>query len=144
MDRTRDSDTKWSKPGRERQIPYNITYIWNLKYGTDDPTYKTETDYDQGKQSCGSQGWDGHGVWGLGMQTVTFGMDRQWCPTIQQRELCVIGHFAVQQKLNKHYKSTILSKKEKRSVSVWFYLETMLNQKTNKQKIIKSIFLKLF
>ena len=24
--------TKWSKSGRERKIPYDITYIWNLKY----------------------------------------------------------------------------------------------------------------
>ena len=29
---------------RERQIPYDITYMWNLKYGTKEPIYKTETD----------------------------------------------------------------------------------------------------
>ena len=29
---------------RERQIPYDITYMWNLKYGTNEPIYKTETD----------------------------------------------------------------------------------------------------
>ena len=28
---------------RERQIPYDITYMWNLKYGTNEPIYKTET-----------------------------------------------------------------------------------------------------
>ena len=27
----------------ERQIPYNITYMWNLKYGTNEPIYRTET-----------------------------------------------------------------------------------------------------
>ena len=27
----------------EGQIPYNITYMWNLKYGTNEPIYKTET-----------------------------------------------------------------------------------------------------
>ena len=32
----------WSE--RERQIPYDITYMWNLNYGTNEPTYKTETD----------------------------------------------------------------------------------------------------
>ena len=32
-----------SKSERERQIPYDITYMWNLKYGTNEPTYKTET-----------------------------------------------------------------------------------------------------
>ena len=35
--------------------------------------------------------WERPGVWGLGMQTVIFGMDRQWGPTVQYRELCVIG-----------------------------------------------------
>ena len=28
----------------ERQIPYDITYTWNLKYDTKELTYKTETD----------------------------------------------------------------------------------------------------
>ena len=28
----------------ERQIPYDITYTWNLKYDTNELTYKTETD----------------------------------------------------------------------------------------------------
>ena len=59
---------------------------------------KTETDHGQEKQTCGSQGgkgWELDGcmsileVWG--MQTVVFGMDGQWDPTVQHRELCVIG-----------------------------------------------------
>ena len=29
------------KSERERQIPYDITYMWNLKYGTNEPMYKT-------------------------------------------------------------------------------------------------------
>ena len=29
-DGTRDSHTEWSKSERERQIPCDITYIWNL------------------------------------------------------------------------------------------------------------------
>ena len=32
------------KSERERQIPYDITYMWNLKYYTDDSIYKIETD----------------------------------------------------------------------------------------------------
>ena len=32
------------KSERERQIPYDITYTWNLKFGTDESIYKTETD----------------------------------------------------------------------------------------------------
>ena len=31
MDRPRDYYTKWSKSDRERQISYDITYMWNLK-----------------------------------------------------------------------------------------------------------------
>ena len=33
-----------SEIGQIRQIPYDITCTWNLKYGTDEPIYKTETD----------------------------------------------------------------------------------------------------
>ena len=44
MDGPRDYHTKWSKSDRERQIPYDITYIWNLKYDTNERIYKTETD----------------------------------------------------------------------------------------------------
>ena len=32
------------KSERERQIPHDITYIWNLIYDTNEPIYKTETD----------------------------------------------------------------------------------------------------
>ena len=46
MDATRDYHTKWSKSERERQIPYDITYMWNLKYATNEPIYKTKTDSD--------------------------------------------------------------------------------------------------
>ena len=43
MDRPRDYHTKWSKSDRERQI-YDITYMWNLTYDTNELIYKTETD----------------------------------------------------------------------------------------------------
>ena len=43
MHGTRDSHTKWNMAQRERQIPYDITYIWNLIYGTNEPTYRIET-----------------------------------------------------------------------------------------------------
>ena len=33
-----------SKSERERQIPYNNTYMWNLKYDTNEPFSETETD----------------------------------------------------------------------------------------------------
>ena len=44
MDAARDYHTKWGKSDRERQIPYDITYIWNLNYDTNELIYETETD----------------------------------------------------------------------------------------------------
>ena len=44
MDGPRDYHTKWSMSEKERQIPYDITYMWNLKYDTNEFIYKTETD----------------------------------------------------------------------------------------------------
>ena len=36
--------TKWNQSERERQIPYDITNMWNLKYDTNELIYETETD----------------------------------------------------------------------------------------------------
>ena len=44
MDGPRDYHIKWSKPDRERQIPYDITFMWNLKYDTNELIDKTEID----------------------------------------------------------------------------------------------------
>ena len=44
MDGPRDDHTKWSKSVRERQISYDITNMWNLKYDTNELLYKAETD----------------------------------------------------------------------------------------------------
>ena len=44
MDATRDYQTKWSKSEKEKQIPYDITYMCNLKYDTNDPIYGIETE----------------------------------------------------------------------------------------------------
>ena len=33
-----------SKSEREKQISYNIMYMWNLKYDTNELIYKAETD----------------------------------------------------------------------------------------------------
>ena len=32
----RDDQTKWSKLDRERQMTYDITYLWNLKHHTNE------------------------------------------------------------------------------------------------------------
>ena len=40
MDGTRDSHTKSEE---ERQIPYDVIYIWNLIYGTNEAISRNET-----------------------------------------------------------------------------------------------------
>ena len=59
------------KSERERQIPYDITYMWNLKYDTNELIYKTERDSQTQRRDLwlpgvGLGGWerDGLGVWG--------------------------------------------------------------------------------
>ena len=42
MNGTRDSHTEWSKSEIERQIPYDITYIWNLIHDTNEPFHRKE------------------------------------------------------------------------------------------------------
>ena len=44
MDATRNFHTMRNKT--ERQISFNITFMWNLKYGINKSIYKTETDSD--------------------------------------------------------------------------------------------------
>ena len=44
MDRPRDYHTKWNKSERQAQDKDDITYIWNLKYDTNELIYKTEID----------------------------------------------------------------------------------------------------
>ena len=42
MDRPRDYHIKGSKSDRKRQI-HNTTYMWNLKYDSNEPVYETES-----------------------------------------------------------------------------------------------------
>ena len=44
MDGHKDYYTKWGKSEKERHIPYDSNYMWNLKYGTNEPIYRIETD----------------------------------------------------------------------------------------------------
>ena len=46
MDEPRDDHTKWSKSDRERQISYDIAYMWNLKKkkSINELIHKTEAD----------------------------------------------------------------------------------------------------
>ena len=34
-----------SEVRRERHLPYDITYAWNLTYNTNEHVYETETDF---------------------------------------------------------------------------------------------------
>ena len=40
IDRPKDDHTKWNRPQRERQIWYDVTYMWNLKKRYNGFTYK--------------------------------------------------------------------------------------------------------
>ena len=45
MDWPRDCITEWNKSGRERQLSYDIVYVWNLKKNDiNELIYKTEID----------------------------------------------------------------------------------------------------
>ena len=75
MDATRDYHTKWSKSDRERQISYDITYMWNLKYDTNEPIYETETESRTWRTDWSlpmgrglEEGWSGR----LGLADVSF------------------------------------------------------------------------
>ena len=52
---------------RERQIPYDMTYMWNLENNTDEFIYKTETDSQSQTTDLelpkGKRGRDELGVW---------------------------------------------------------------------------------
>ena len=73
-----ETHTKRSKSERERQIPYDIPYIWNLIYGTNGPIYRRNKNNNNklkthglGEQTCGCQGGGG----GSGMDWE-FGVSR--------------------------------------------------------------------
>ena len=92
VDTTIHYHTKWSKSERETLIPYHITYMWNLKHGTNESIYKQKQTHRHRDQTCGCQvggeegeGWTGN--LGLVTQTTTFRMDKQQGPTVEHREL---------------------------------------------------------
>ena len=60
---------KWSKSERNRQAPYDITYMWNLKCGTSELIYETETDTDIENWFAVAKGKGGRGgrVWEFGI-----------------------------------------------------------------------------
>ena len=61
MDVTRDYHNKWSKSERERQISYDITYMWNLKYEKMNVSMKQKQTHRHREQTCSCQGGGGKG-----------------------------------------------------------------------------------
>ena len=64
MDSTSDYYTKWSKSEKDKQTPYDVLYMWNLKYDTNELIYETErvTDIEQTGVAKGEgrgEGWIG-------------------------------------------------------------------------------------
>ena len=55
MDGPRGYHTKWSKSGRERQLSWDITYIWNLKNDTVILFTKQKLTHRHRKQTYGYQ-----------------------------------------------------------------------------------------
>ena len=53
MDGHIDHYTKLTMLEKERQIPCSITYMWNLKYDTNEHVYETDS---QREQTCGCPG----------------------------------------------------------------------------------------
>ena len=72
-----DYHTKWSKSDRERQISYDIAYIWNLKkmMQTNLFTKQKQTDrlreWSYGYGGKGG-GWDRLGLWDSHVHTAIF------------------------------------------------------------------------
>ena len=62
MDGTTDYHTKWIKSDREGQIPYDIIFMWNLKYDTNEPIYETKQNHEHWEQIGGCK--DGVEGWG--------------------------------------------------------------------------------
>ena len=70
MNATRNYHTKWSKSERERQIPSDITYMWNRNIAQMNLSPKQQQTCRQGEETSGCQGgvWQGRGMnWEFGV-----------------------------------------------------------------------------
>ena len=62
-DGPKDYHTKQSKPERERQIPYDITYMWEQNMTQMNLCMKQKETHRHREHSCGCQGGGGVGGW---------------------------------------------------------------------------------
>ena len=60
VDATRDYHTDWSKTERER--PYDITYMWNLKHDTNEPSMKQKQNHRHREQMVAKEVGGGRGM----------------------------------------------------------------------------------
>ena len=80
MEGHRDCHTEWSKSDRERQISYDITYMWNLKKMVQVNLFtKQKLSHRYRKQTYGYQGGKGGrdnlGYWDWHIHTIIYKID---------------------------------------------------------------------
>ena len=75
MDGPRDYQMKWSMSDRERQISYDITYMWNLIYDKMNLFTKQKQTHRYREETCGCQKGEGLGegwIGSLGLVQANF------------------------------------------------------------------------
>ena len=73
MDGPRDYHTNWRKSDRERQILYDITYMWNLKNNTNESIYKTDSQTWKTNLWLPKEKWRERGInWGRGLRGTNY------------------------------------------------------------------------
>ena len=65
MDGSGQHYAKWNQPGGERQIPYDLTYNWNLINKTNKQAKYNQRHWNQ-EQTDSKQRGGGRGKWGVG------------------------------------------------------------------------------
>ena len=80
--------TKWNQSARERQISYDIAYMWNLKkmiqmnsFTKQKQTHRLR-EWTYGYHGEGSVGRDRLGIWDWHVHTAIFKIDNQQGPTV--------------------------------------------------------------
>ena len=90
MDGPKDHHTKWSKSETERQISYDIAYMWNLKRKWYKWTYLQNrsrlTDLEKELMVTWVGGGKVGGVWGWHVHTAIYKIDNQQGPTVIAQE----------------------------------------------------------
>ena len=132
-----DHHTEWSKPDRERQIPYEITCMWNLKDDTKELIYRTEINSQTQKTNLRLP--KGRGEWSirsLELADVGYYISNKQGPTVWHRKLyakycnylswgrigktiCIRSNHCCALKLAQHCKSALLRLKKKRKELFW-------------------------